>query len=251
MRTGLFKKVLITQALFAVFAACPVFCMDQFGGFKALADSGSLKPFAWDLGSILGAATFHNGRSLGFKGFDVGVRGGSLLRPRGGDRILRDNGVTTVGMPWVQAESGLPLGVDGYIRGISYQGVTIAGGGLRYGIHQSDKVKTFSFLAAASAHSVAHRYFSASHQGLNVISSYLLKRMTAYMGAGADRTRLVVRCIPDSDATQEAKVVTVWGSRFTAGVSVIPFPKDYFYMHGAYTLTAGNSGFEGGFGIRY
>ena len=108
---------------------------DQWGGFAANADSGSLKPFARDLGGLLGSAAFHSGRSLGLAGWDIGVQGGVGLQPDKNDRIMRNNGVSSFGTPWVQAEIGLPFNISGFIRGVSAQGLTVSGGGLRYGVY--------------------------------------------------------------------------------------------------------------------
>ncbi|MFC1679926.1 hypothetical protein ACFL2T_06930 [Elusimicrobiota bacterium] len=244
------KKTCILLLILLLVSAIPVAASDQFSGFKEFADGESLKPFARDLGSVLGAATFHNGRNLGFSGFDVGVRGGLQLRPSAGNKILRDRGVKTFGLPWVQAEIGLPFRLDGYIRGVSYQGVTIAGGGLRYGFRKSaDKAKTPQFLIAWSGHSVSHKYFSASHLGLNLIGSIRVKWITPYVGVGADRTHLVVRCEPDRDATLQGADVTTTEPRFTVGASVRP--KAYLYLHGAYTRTHETNGFDTGVGIRF
>src|SRR5258708_2637289 len=102
-------------------AASSARAADQYGGFAALAGAGSIKPFTRDLGGILGAATFHNGRSLGLTGFDIGARVGGQFRPSRGDLILRNNGVHLFGLPWAQAEIGLPFKFSGFIRGISYQ----------------------------------------------------------------------------------------------------------------------------------
>jgi len=243
------KKNIVFSIVFALIAS-PVGAADQFGGFKAFVDRGSLKPFARDLGSLLGAATFHNGRSLGFSGFDVGVRGGLQLRPSAGNKVLRDRGVKEFGLPWVQAEIGLPFRIDGYIRGVSFQGITISGGGLRYGIRKSaDKPLTPQFLIAWSGHSVTHRYFSASHFGLNLITSVMFKNITPYLGAGVDRTRVVVRTVPTLDPAMEGDSALVNEGRFTAGISIRP--KAYLYLHGAFTYTHGTKGFDSGFGIRF
>lgn len=223
---------------------------DQFGGFRQYVNRDSLKPFARDLGALMGAATFHNGRPLGFSGFDVGVRGGMMLLPDARDKVLRDKGVRAYGLPWVQAEIGLPKGLDGYIRGISYQGLTIAGGGLRYGLTKAqDKPLKPQFLIAASAHSLAHRYFSASHFGGDLIGSIMVKGVTFYSGAGVDRTRVVVRTVPVRDAGLEGESAAALGSRFTTGVSLRPLK--YLYLHAAYMLVDKQSGFSCGFGIRF
>ncbi|HVE11902.1 MAG TPA: hypothetical protein VNI01_00790, partial [Elusimicrobiota bacterium] len=124
-------------AVIIMFFSSAARASDQFGGFQEFVDRGSLKPFTRDLGSILGAASFHSGRSLGLTGFDIGARGGLQFKPSRGDTVLTGRGVKAFGLPWVQAEIGLPFSLDGFIRGISYQGLTIAGGGLRYSILKS------------------------------------------------------------------------------------------------------------------
>lgn len=246
----LMKKLYFIAIIFSLIIPSSVSAYDQFSGFKEYADGGSLKPFARDLGSVLGAATFHSGRELGFSGFDLGIRGGLQLRPSAGNTILRERGIKVFGLPWVQGEIGLPLRLDGYIRGMSHQGVTIAGGGLRYGLRKSsDKEMSPQFLLAWSGHSVAHRYFSASHFGLNLIASFRVKWITPYIGGGADRTRLVVRCEPDRDPTLQGTTVTTTEPRFTIGASVRP--KAYVYLHGAYTRTHKTNGFDSGVGIRF
>src|SRR5206468_1730395 len=124
------------------------------------------KPFCRDLGSILGAATFHSARPLGFSGFDMGAQGGVQFYPDKNDRILRNNGVRAFGMPWAQAEIGMPFNFDGFVRGISFQGVTIAGGGVRYGVLKTnDKPWAPQLLAVVVGHAVVHQDFSASHLG--------------------------------------------------------------------------------------
>ena len=124
----------ISAFIICLISAGPASSGEQFGRFAEFVDRGSLKPFTRDLGGLLGSATFHNGRGLGLTGFDIGIHGGIQLRPSKGDEILRRSGVKTVYLPWVQAEIGLPFRFDGYIRGISFQGLTIAGGGVRYGL---------------------------------------------------------------------------------------------------------------------
>lgn len=227
----------------------PCGAADQFGAFKQYVDRASLKPFTLDLGGVLGSATFHSGRSLGFSGFDAGVHGGLQLRPSRDNQILRRAGVKAFGLPWVQAEIGLPFRLDGYIRGISFQGLTIAGGGLRYGLlKSSDQPWTPQFLLSAVAHSVAHKDFSASHVGGDLVVSIGKPAITPYVGAGLDRTRVVVRAA-DADPTLIGESATATGTRFTAGVSLRPYP--FVYLQGAYTLAHGQPGFDTGLGIRF
>ncbi|MDE2040301.1 MAG: hypothetical protein KGO96_02345 [Elusimicrobia bacterium] len=222
---------------------------DQYGGFQQFADAGSIKPFARDLGGILGSATFHSGRSLGFSGFDAGIRGGMQFRPDANDRILRNNAVHVFGLPWVQAEVGMPFKIDGFIRGISYQGLTIAGGGLRYGLLKtSDKPWAPQVLISGVGHSVVHQFFSASHFGASLVASMGVPSFTPYIGAGFDRTRVVVRS-STVDPSLDGTTVQTLESRFTAGMSLRPWP--FFYVNLAAILVHGLPGAEGGLGLHF
>lgn len=222
---------------------------DQYGGFEQYADEGSLKPFARDLGGILGSATFHGGRPLGFSGFDVGARFGGQFYPSKGDKILRGRGVRVFGLPWVQAEIGLPFKLDGFIRGISYQGLTIAGGGMRWGLYSaSDKPWSPQLLVSAVGHSVVHRAFSASHQGAGLVCSAGNSFFSPFLGAGFDRTRLVARSSLLDPALNGRGVVTFEG-RYTAGVRLKPF--QFAYLSLAFTRAHAQSGAEAGLGVRF
>lgn len=222
---------------------------DQYGGFEQYADEASLKPFTRDLGGVLGSATFHSARSLGLSGWDVGARGGMQFYPSKGNKVLRSRGVRAFGLPWAQAEIGLPWGIDGVIRGVSYQGLTIAGGGVRYGLLKiNDKPWSPQLLVSGIAHSVVHQHFSASHGGVNLVGSMGMHKFTAYAGAGFDRTRLVVRSSL-ADPTLNGRVVQTIESRFTGGVEIRPW--QFTYLHIAYNHLHGQSGGEAGVGIRF
>jgi hypothetical protein len=243
----------MTRALLAALllaAAGPAFAgADQYGGFQQFADQGSMKPFTRDLGGILGAATFHGGRPLGFSGFDVGARFGGQFYPSKGNNILRNNGVRLFGLPWVQAEIGLPFKLDGFIRGVSYQGLTIAGGGVRWGIYSlSDKPWAPHLLVSAVGHSVVHQHFSASHFGGNLVLSSGNAVFIPFVGAGIDRTRLLARA-STLDPTVIGRVYSTAEARFTAGFRVKPYQFTYFNL--AYFHAHGQSGAEGGLGLRF
>lgn len=240
----------------ALLAALAVLCAaaarakaDEFSGFSSFADSGSIKPFTRDLGGILGSSTFHSGRSLGFSGFDIGTSYGAQFYPSKGDTILSNNGVHSFGLPWVQAEIGLPFRIDGFIRGSTYQGLTVSGGGVRYGLYApSDKPWTPHVLASVVGDSVVHQNFSASHFGANLVGSMGNERVTPYLGAGFDRTRLEVRN-STVDPALDGAAATTFESRFTAGVRVKPY--QFTYIDVAYNLMHGQSGAEAGLGVRF
>lgn len=236
--------------LIAVSLSCaPAAFADQYGGFAAYANSGSIKPFALDLGGVLGSGTFHGARSLGLSGWDFGAQGGMQFMPDKNDGIMRNNGVKAFGIPWAQAEIGLPFSIDGFVRGISYEGLTIAGGGLRWGVLKSnDKPWAPQVLVTGVAHSVVDQDFSAGHIGGNIVGSMGTQKFTPYVGAGFDLTHLQVRTSL-LDPTQNGRSVTTVGSRFTAGVQYKPW--QFFYIHGAYVLAHGASGAEAGLGLRF
>ena len=222
---------------------------DQYGGFARYADEGSLKPFARDLGGVLGAATFQSGRSLGLTGFDVGIRFGGQAYPSKGNNILRNNGVRAFGIPWVQAEVGMPFKISGFIRGISYQGLTIAGGGLRYGVYAaSDKPWAPQVLVSAVAHSVVHQDFSGSHFGANLVCSAGTPFFAPYAGVGFDRMRIVVRQ-STLDPTLNGREVNTLESRFTLGMRLTPY--QFTYLSLAATMAHGQAGAEAGLGVRF
>ena len=241
-------KALLAAVLFAA-AAAPVWATpDPYAGFAQSGDSGSLKPFTRDLGGLLGGATFHDGRSLGFSGFDVGARYSAQFYPSKGDSIMLGNGVKSFGLPWVQAEIGLPFKIDGFIRGISYQGVTVSGGGVRYGLYApSDKPWTPQVLVSGVGDSVVHQDFSASHFGADLVASIGTPFFLPYAGIGFDRTRLVVRSF--GDATLNGNSVTTLESRGTAGVRLKIY--QFTYVNLAYVIAHGQSGAEAGVGVRF
>jgi hypothetical protein len=242
-------KALLAAVLLAA-AAAPAFATpDPYAGFSQFADAGSLKPFTRDLGGLLGGATFHDGRSLGFSGFDVGARYSAQFYPSKGDSIMRNNGVRSFGLPWVQAEIGLPFKIDGFIRGISYQGLTVSGGGIRYGVYApSDKPWTPQVLVSGVGDSVVHQSFSASHFGANAVASAGTPFFLPYVGAGFDRTRLVVRASA-LDPTLNGTSVTTLEARFTGGVRLKIY--QFTYVNLAYVLAHGQSGAEAGLGVRF
>ncbi|MDD5629497.1 MAG: hypothetical protein PHU21_10565 [Elusimicrobia bacterium] len=255
-------KTLILFVL-ASLAAVPARA-DRYSGFEQYADAGSLKPFARDLGGILGSATFHSARPLGFSGFDVGGHAGGQAYPSKGDTILRNKGVRVFGLPWVQAEIGMPYRIDGFIRGTSCDGLTIAGGGIRKGLYNaSDKPWAPQLLISAVAHAVVYQSFSASHAGGSLVFSMGNAVFSPYLGAGLDHVRLQVRSAQDQSIV--GTTVNTLESRFTAGAQLRPWnysvpgegenrrarPLSFLYFHAAYILVHGQSGAECGLGMRF
>lgn len=222
---------------------------EQYGGFEQYADAASLKPFARDLGGVLGAGTFHSGRSLGLSGFDVGVTGGAQFNPEKGDAVLRRRGVKAFGFPWGQAEVGMPFRLSGFVRGTSAEGLTVAGGGLRYGLLKTSDVPwTPQLLVSIVAHAAVHRHFSVGHVGASLVGSMGTAVWVPFAGAGVDRVRLDVRSSLADPALNGTSVTTL-APRFTAGVRFKPWT--FVYFNAAGTYVHGQPGAEAGLGIRF
>lgn len=176
---------------------------------------GSLKPFARDLGSLLGSGSNQTARPLGFAGFDIGVRGVAQFDPSSGNTVLRKNNL--FGMGFVQAEIGMPYRIDGFVRGGAFEGVSVAGGGLRYGLwNVSDEKYKINAMLVGMANMATHRYFYAIHFNTALVCSINMPVIAPYLGAGYDFTKLEAQNV--SDGTLVGKQVRVAEPRFTAGL---------------------------------
>ncbi|MBI5246691.1 MAG: hypothetical protein HY923_05880 [Elusimicrobia bacterium] len=222
---------------------------DPFADFQTRVQNELIKPFALDLGGVLGGASAHTGRALGMPGFWVGAVAGVQTRPDKDDRILRDAGVHAFGVPLIEAGVGLPFKIDVIAHGITAHGLTIYGGGLRYGIYRTDLVDSFlpNVSISAFGDKVNHAYFSASHGSLNAAATWNLPIVKPYFLAGYDVTEVKV----GAAATPGVSGVkaTARGSRFSAGIDVHPLP--LISLRGAYTLRHGIPGFDLGIGAQF
>lgn len=224
-----------------VLALCPTLGQaDPYGEFKSRVRGSLIKPFALDLGGLLGASSFSSGRSLGMPGFEAGALGAVQSKPNKDDLILRNAGVDVFGLPLLYAGVGLPFNVDVVAHGMKAQGVSVMGGGLRYGIFQSSLLTKFlpSVGVSGFVDQVTHSAFKATHLGANLCAGWDLPLITPFLGVGLDSTKLTVReaTVPGVlDLSDTAK-----GSRFTAGAEITPFP--FVRLRGAYLLLHGVSG---------
>lgn len=222
---------------------------DPFGQFRARATLGSLKPFARDLGGLLGSASAHSGRTLGMPGFWVGAVGAVQTRPDRDNQILRGAGVDAFGLPMIEAQVGLPFKFDVIAHGMRLEGATIYGGGLRYGVYRTDLVDTFlpNVSVSAIGDKVVHEHFSAQHGGFNAAATWNLPIVKPFLVAGYDVTKLEVGAA--SAAGLAGASATASGSRFTGGLELTPFP--FVSLRGAYTVRHGVSGFDAGLGVKF
>ncbi len=222
---------------------------DPFSDFQTRARNEYIKPFALDLGGVLGGASAHTGRTLGFPGFWVGGVAAVQMRPDKDDRVLRDAGVKAFGVPLIEAGIGLPLKIDVIVHGVASHGLTIYGGGVRYGLYRTDLVDSFlpNISISAFGDKVNHAYFSASHGDMNAVATWNLPILKPFVLAGFDVTEVKVGAAttPGVAGTK----ATARGSRFSVGVDVHPLP--LISVRAAYTLRHGIPGFDLGLGAQF
>ena len=174
---------------------------DHWDRFGANVTKNNVRAFTKDLGGLIGSGTYTTGRILGWGGFQIGPRAGMIFKmSKGlGDSEAEKNQtalgnrdeVGSVISPWLQADIGMPFRIDGFIRASSYQGLTIAGGGLRWGITRpSETVGALQPMLVVAAHSASAQDFSATHYNASLVLSMKFKYFVPYIGGGVDYTTL-------------------------------------------------------------
>lgn len=242
------KKTLLAAAVLLCAVAARA-TTNPFGSFQSQAVPESLKPFALDLGGLLGSASAHTGRTLGFPGFWVGGVVAEQARPDKDDTILRSAGVHQFLLPMVEAGVGLPLiKTDVIVHGVSYDGVKVYGGGLRTSLYRTDLIDTFlpNLSAGVFGDKVDADAFNAAHLGLDAAATWNLPIIKPFLVAGYDVTKLKVGA---ANPTVDGQSATARGSRFSAGADLTPFP--FLSLRGAYTIRHGVSGIDAGLGVKF
>ncbi|MFA6434707.1 MAG: DUF6588 family protein [Elusimicrobiales bacterium] len=244
-----FTKSALT-VLAAVFMFHGAAAADPFSNFKTGVQDSFIKPFARDLGGLIGGSDFSSGRTAGFPGFDVGLSAVVQARPSDSNRILRSANVKAFGLPLLQACAGLPVvGADLAVRGMSYSSLSIIGGGLRYPLLKSGTLTKFIPDVAVSAFydSIKYTYFKGSHMSFDLSASFDIPVIKPYAGLGYDRTKIEVTGVPTAALNGASAVET--GTRYTLGLRVTPFPMTYVF--GAYSVLHGAAGYQAGFGVKF
>lgn len=236
--------------LLAVLLACArAASASLFSDFEARARAERIKPFALDLGGLLGSASAHTGRSLGVPGFWAGAIGAAQFSPDKNDLILRDSGVKAFGLPMLEIGVGLPFKVDVIARGMKIDDASIFGAGLRYGLYRTDLIDTFlpNVSLAAFGDRINHKSFSATHGGFDAAATWNLPIVKPFVVAGFDATTLKVGAAAVPGVAGMS--ATALGSRFSAGAELTPFP--FAALRAAYALRHGMSGFDAGLGVKF
>lgn len=186
----------------------------DYGNFRTVT-AGSLKPFARDIGSLLGSGSNQTARPLGFAGFDIGMRAVAQFKPSSGNTVLKRNNL--FGLGFVQAEIGMPYRIDGFVRGGSFEGISVAGGGLRYGLwNVSDEKYKINAMWVGMANMATHKHLYAIHFNTALVCSINVPVIAPYFGVGYDFTRLEAQTV--DDAALAGKKVSVSEPRFTVGL---------------------------------
>ncbi|MBI4352174.1 MAG: hypothetical protein HY550_12125 [Elusimicrobia bacterium] len=241
------KKLIISLCLLPLLAAGVK--ADPFSKFKANVQDAYLKPFAADLGGLIGANDFNSGRAIGFPGFEAGLAATLQAKPGVENRILRDAGVDTFGAALVHAGAALPLiGADVMLRGTGYSGFSIIGGGLRYGLLKSGTLTKFIPDVSVSAYYdvITYDYFKGTHLSFDAAASFNIPVIKPYVGVGVDRTRLEIKNV---SAALNGAAGTISKPRYTLGVRLSPLP--LLYVYGAYNVLHGQTGYSLGAGAKF
>lgn len=218
----------------------------NFSDFSSNISNSALKPFARDMGGILGSGADNTARSLGFSGFDMGYKQFVQLKPNAANGVFNSNKAFSLG--WFQAEIGMPFRIDGFVRGTNYGGLAMTGGGLRYGLRKiSDKPGYNQVMLIMMGNMATHKDFYVTHFASHIYMSKNGKVIVPYIGIGFDSAKLFVNRA-DKDPSLEGKKVCSFESRFTAGMK---FKLRFFYVALGGIVMHSRTAFEGSFGARF
>ena len=244
------KKILLSVCLLPLLAAGVK--ADPFSDFKKITSDSYIKPFAADLGGLIGAADFNSGRSIGFPGFEAGIDAAIQAKPSNDNRILRDAKVNAFGLPMAHVGVALPLvGADVMARGVSYSGFSVIGGGLRVPVLKSGAVTKFIPDVSVSAYydAINFKYFKGTHMSLDAAASFDIPVIKPFIGVGLDRTRVEVKGLSGASAPLNGDSGTISKPRYTVGVRLSPMP--LLYVYGAYNILHGQTGYSLGAGLKF
>lgn len=194
------KHLLLALAV-CVLGASAASARNVWDDFGSNVTRQNVRAFTKDLGGLIGSGTYTTGRVLGWGGFQIGPRGSMVFKmSEANGETFAERQKTALGdrdevgevfYPWLQADIGMPFRIDGFIRASSYQGLTIAGGGLRWGITRpNEMLGSFQPMLVVAAHSASARDFSASHYNASLVLSMKFKYFVPYIGGGVDYTTL-------------------------------------------------------------
>jgi hypothetical protein len=175
--------------------------------------------------------------SYGLLGFSAGVDAALQTHPANDDLIMTKVGVKDFGLPLLHVAVGLPYNVDVMAHGLGAEGVTIFGGGLRYGVYKSGILTPFlpSVVLAGNGDDVSADQFSATHYSFDATASWDLPFINPFIGVGYDHT--TVEALKSDIPGQAGLSAGGEGSRLAVGADLKPLP--FVRVRGAYMLLHG------------
>jgi hypothetical protein len=229
-----------------------------YSDFEREIKQGIIKPFALDIGGLVGATGFAPAIPLGTFHPSVRVVAAIQTKPDKDNLVLRNSGITTFGIPVVEAAIGLPFNLDVVAHGFRVQNLSIVGGGLRWCVFKAGlATKAIPNIGvSAFGDRIDFSAFSASHLGLNAMATWDLPFIAPYIGAGYDATNLKVKtAVVDSGAstwitntTVQGLSETATGSRFIVGTQL---KLVFLTLDGGALLLHGNQGYFASAGLRF
>lgn len=180
----------------------------RFDDFSTYATAQNIRYFAKDISGLLGSSSYTTGRILGWGGFQLSAHTVYMPRPNKNDTAF---GTDKAGkfMPLIQGEIGLPFRLDGFIRATSWDGFTIAGGGLKWGITKpTDILYTFQPMIVVMAQNGVHRDFSITQYSASLAISFKTPYVVPYIGGGVDYARFTVESASDPSLIGRREFVT-------------------------------------------
>ncbi|OGS18306.1 MAG: hypothetical protein A2219_08745 [Elusimicrobia bacterium RIFOXYA2_FULL_50_26] len=251
MKKALVLAVVLMEITATVFAANP---FDEFNNKVAGAATEVaqqyLDNFAKDLGAVLGGGTFHQGKTLGFPGFDIGIHV-PAKKVRSDNEIVKAAGIDTFMFPALQAEIGLPAKIDLLARYMGYAGSNLIGVGGRYGILKGS-LPLMPSLSVQGIYSMLNvnadaNKFNATTISVGAVASFNIPVVDPYVGIGFDSTSVE----PDSSISlpQAGMKGSASAYRLEAGINLSLFPLTYLQLGGV--LINSDLSYTAGLGLKF
>ena len=250
------KKILFVVTVCVMFASVArgANLFDEFTNnvTKVTADVAqrNMDNFAKDLGVLMAGGQFHQGKALGFPGFDVGIK--TPVKKIGNDNVIaKAAGVNTLVFPALQAEIGLPAKVDLIGRYSAYENASITGMGLRYGIIKGalpglPSLAVQSMYSSLNVSSGANK-LKATNIAFSGVASIDLPIFVPYLGITYSTTKIEPDSslpLPRSGITGDASGVIIEGG---INLDILPFT----YLQVGAILAEGDLGYSAGLGVKF
>jgi len=263
MRTKIAVLLVVLGLISAPRVQAQYFKFDNYNSASQVEEgvTAALKMF----GTVVGGGLYHTADLHSVAGVDVGLRGVVANVPEEFKDLPVFADEDYVGLAFLHGSVGLPgnfellgrffyfpLGAeaDGSInRADSRGGVTLIGGGLKYGLLSGLGLPSITLIGAYHALMVPSEFDfgTVGTATLKAVASYSIPLFTVYVGGGFDHSRLSLDDdLPFSDLAGESFNETI--PTGTLGVQVRPFP--LVYVNGSYTVSEFKA-FDLGVGISF